>query len=245
MLFRFDDQQTGAFGENEPVAAEIERPAGSLWIVIPLGERAHVCHGGDRRSPQAGLGAPGDDEIRFVPLNHLRRLDEGLDARGAGCRRGDGRAVDAERHRDLAARHVGSEEGDGQGMHPFGALRDHCLDIGFHDGNAAAAAVDNRADTLAVIGIDGVAGVLQRFGRGGNRKVREAVHPLRQLGVHELFRIEVADFAANADLEIGNIEVFYLGDARLAGEQPCPERGGSDAEWGNSSCAGHDHSLHV
>ena len=152
--------------------------------------------------------------------------------------------MNAKCHRNLATRHVGREERDRQGMHPLGSFRHHALDVGFHDRNTAAAGVDDNADPLAVLGIDLVAGILQRFGRRGNRKVREAVHALRQLGVHMVFRIEVADFATDPNLEVRNIEVLDLGDAGLAGEHPLPECRGSDAEWGNSSGAGHDHSLH-
>ena len=160
MLLRFDDQQSSAFGEDEAVAAEIERPAGGSWIVVSLGKGTHVRHSGDRRAAQARLGAAGDDEIGLIPLDHLRGLDKGLHARGARRRRGDGRTVDTECHRNLAARHIRREERDGQRMNPLGAFRHHGLDVRFHDGNAAAAAVDDGADALTVFGIDLVAGVL-------------------------------------------------------------------------------------
>ncbi len=171
VLFRFDDQQAGAFREDEPIAPEVERPAGGSWIGIALGKGAHVRHGGNGGAAEARLGAPGDDDIGFIALNHLGRLDEGLHSRRAGSRRGNSWAVDAECHRYLTTCHIGSEQGDGQGMNPFGPLRDHRFDIAFHDGNAAAAAVDNGADPLAVFGIDGVAGVLQRFSRRGDREM--------------------------------------------------------------------------
>src|SRR4029078_4095439 len=111
------------------------------------------------------------------------------------------------------------------------------LDIGFHDRNTAATAVNDGADALAVFGIDRVAGILERFGRGRDRKVRKAVHPLGQLGIHEILRIEIAAFAADPYLEIGDIEVLDLRNARFAREHSVPEGLGSDAEWGNSSSA--------
>ena len=85
MLLGFKHHHRRAFGEDKPVAIEIERAARGGRIVVPARKRGHVRQAGDGNRGDAGLGAAGDHDIDFAAMEHVYRVDEGLNAGGTGC----------------------------------------------------------------------------------------------------------------------------------------------------------------
>ena len=76
MLQLFQDEDAGAFADDEAVAVLVPGAAGALGLVIAGGERAHGGKTADAHGSDGGLGAAGDHDVGVAAGNDLEGVTE-------------------------------------------------------------------------------------------------------------------------------------------------------------------------
>ena len=83
-LVLLEDQDAGAFADDESVAVLVPRAAGALGLVIARGQRAHGGESADAHRRDGGFGAAADHDIGVAALDHLEGIADAVRAGGAG-----------------------------------------------------------------------------------------------------------------------------------------------------------------
>src|SRR3954468_21093190 len=102
MLELFEDDDAGAFTDDEPVAFLVERTARAAGIVVARRKRAHRAESADTHRGDCRFGTAGNHGDRVAPADDLERLADRMSRRRAGRAGGQVRPFRAEPDRHLA-----------------------------------------------------------------------------------------------------------------------------------------------
>ena len=80
----FQDEDAGAFADDEAIAIFVEGTAGVRGIVIARGKRAHGGETADAHGGDGGFCSAGNHHIGIVAFDHAIRIADGMRAGGAG-----------------------------------------------------------------------------------------------------------------------------------------------------------------
>ncbi len=236
----FEDEDAGAFADDEAVAVLVEGAAGVGGVVVASGESSHGGESGDAEGSDGGLGAAGDHGVGVAALDEAEGVADGVGAGGAG---GGGGLVGAARavlDGDVAGGEVDDGAGDEERRDLARAAVEQVDVFAFDDVEAADAGADVDAEAVAIFVGDLEAGVGHGLGGGGEGEVDEAAHLAGFFFVHEEERVEVLDLGGEADGVASEIEGLDLGHTALAGQQALPDLRGGFADPAEKPEAGYD-----
>ena len=211
-----------------------------MGVFVVGGEGAHDGEAAESELAEAGLAAASDHDVGLSAADHVGGLADGLGAGGAGGDDGGVVTEQAELHGDVGGGHVGEDARDEERVEPHPAAVDEFARALFEFRVAAAAVAEHDADPAAVEGVEVERGVLDGLARGGDGELGEAGHAAGGLAVHEVLRVEVADFAADRAGEAFDIEEGDGLDAAFAVNGAPPEGVDAVAERRERAHAG-DH----
>jgi hypothetical protein len=193
-----EHQHAGALTEHEPVAAPVE---GARYAL--LRERLHLREAGDRERSERRLGAAGHGAIGVAVCDQPRRHADRVSARGARRHRAERLAAQPVLHRDDPTRRVRHQDRDAERGHLVGTalLHDRVLLLDRRD--PADARADHAGGAVRVAGEALLeAGVGERFARGRQGELREAVGAAHLLDRQVLLGLELVA-AAEPVLDAG------------------------------------------
>ncbi len=223
VLEALEHQATGALADHETVAAGVEGPRGMLRVVVAQAERAGGGKAGHADRAHGRLAAAGEHHLGVAVADDARRVADGVGAGGAGGNGGAQRALGAQLERDVRRAHVGDHHRHEQRVHAVRALGEELVDLGVQRLQAADAAADHRPDPVR-LGAGVELGVGGRQLGGRDRVPREEVEPPHLALVDEVLGVEVLDLGGDVHLVVAGVEARDRPDARLAGDEPPPER---------------------
>ncbi len=105
-LVVFEDDDGGAFAEDEAVAVEIERARCFLRHGVVFGEGREQVEAGDAEGVDHAVGAAGEHDVGLAAADDFGRFADGLAAGGTGGEAVEVRAFGAEVRGDVRDRHV-------------------------------------------------------------------------------------------------------------------------------------------
>ncbi len=218
----FQDQDAGAFADDESVAGLIPGTAGFFGIIVASGERPHGgesahAHGSDR-----GLGATRDHHIGIVVLDDPEGIANGMRAGGAGGRRRLVRSLGSVTHGNMPGRQIDNGGGNKEGRNLARAAFHERDVLAFDDVEPADARTDVNADALVILRRDLESRHFHGFIGGGDRHVNEAPHLLDFFFLDEVQRVEVLDLGGDLAGEGGGVKPGNPGDAAFAGKHGLP-----------------------
>ena len=200
VVFRFKHHDAAALAHDAAIAVLIEGAAGFVGLLVAPGEGAHVGQGDDGEAHK-GLRAAGHHHVGLAKLEHATRVDEGLRARGARGDRRHHRSMNAIGDRDLAGGHVRRDHGNGEGADASGPTLVVVQGLAGERLDTTSTRVEHDADTLALLGRDLQARILQRLAGRRDRQLGKAVHAARGLDVHEVPGVKVLHFGRDLHVE--------------------------------------------
>ncbi len=150
MLFVFENEDAGALGDDEPVAAGVEGPRGGLGAVVETGAHGPpLGEAGQADTADGGLAAAGDHGHGVAALDGGGGLADGVGATGAGRDVGHAGPVDPQVDGHLAGGQVDDHHRHQEGRDPPRAALGEDVVLGGEGGDAADAAADETADAGA------------------------------------------------------------------------------------------------
>ena len=111
----FEDEDAGAFADDEAVAIFIPGAAGVGWIVVAGGEGFHGGESTDAHGRDGGFGAAGDHGVGVAALDDAEGVADGVSAGGAGGGGGFVGASSVVLDGDVAGCEVDDGAGDEEG----------------------------------------------------------------------------------------------------------------------------------
>ena len=223
MLVLFDDGHPGAFGHHEAIAVFIKWPAGAGRIVVAGRQGTHPGKPREAHRRHGRLAAAHDTDIGLAMLNPAEGITDGI--RGAGTRGGDGAigTFEAEEDREVPAGRVDHQFGNHERRDAVGAaIEQHAMLLLDLVQTADSAA---RHHTVAVRIARGEVDsrLLDRLDPAIDGELHEPVHLLGVATGDQVGGVEILDFTAKRDLELGRVEPLDRANAAFAGAKALPE----------------------
>ena len=75
-----EDQNTGAFADDESVAVLVERPRSALRLFVAGGQSAHGGEPADAHRRDRGFGTAADHDVGIAAGNHAKRIADSVSA---------------------------------------------------------------------------------------------------------------------------------------------------------------------
>jgi hypothetical protein len=236
----FDDEDAGAFADDEAVAIGVPGAGGGCGVVVAGGEGAHGGESGDGEGSDGGFAATADHDVGVAALYDAEGFADGVGSGGAGGGGGDVGAGCAVLDGDLAGCEIGDGRGDEEGGDAAGAGGGELGVFALDDLEGADAAADVDSDALGVFGGDIECGLLDGHVCGGEGELDEAAVLLDVFAVDEVFGVEVFDLTGELAGVLGGVEEGDGGYAGLALEERLPGWFGSDSYWTDEAYSGYD-----
>ena len=236
----FEDEDSGAFADDEAVTILVEGARGVGGVVIAGGERTHGGEACNAKRSDGGFGAAGDHGVGVAALDDAEGVADGVGAGGAGGCRGLVGAARAVLDGNVSGGEVDDRAGDEEGRDLAGTAIEQVDVFALDDVEAPDAGTDVDSDAIAVLRRDLKTRVSHGLGGGGEGEVDEAAHFAGLFFVHKEERVEVFDLGGEADGMTGEIEGFDLGHAAFSSQQTVPDLRGGFADPAEKPEAGYD-----
>ena len=244
-MFEFlDHDNAAAFADDEAIAILIERTRRALRFVVARAQRFHRGETGETDGNDGRFRAAGEEDFGIAEFDDPPGFADGVVRSRAGGDNAHVRPAQAPLHRDEAAGHVPDEHRNGERGDAIGTFVEERAVLVFERFQAADAAADHDAETIAIDLLE----IEIRIGHGafrrGHREMGKAIGALVFLRIIEdRFRIKVANLAADFAVVTGGLEISDRVDAAPAFEKIIPEGFQLVAQGRRDAHAGDDYSA--
>lgn len=221
----FEDDHTGPFGDDESIPIAVEGPAGLGRRVVAGREGMHAGEAGDSHGGDGCFAATGHHDVGHVILDQPVGITDGIGGRGA-CGGDSGvwsakLPVDGDISGTGVDHHFGDEK---RGDTDRTAIVQRGM-LHFDLVQSTHAAPDEDAVPVRIALGEIHPGLTDSLIGGCEGELGEAVEPLDLLllQVEVVGEVEVGNFPAEPDLEVGNVEPTDCPYAAFAGADLIPQ----------------------
>src|SRR5580700_306767 len=152
---RFEDQNTGAFADDEAVAAGVERATGMSGIVIASGKSLHRSETAYAHRSDGSFRAAADHHVGRATLDDFEGIADGVGGGGAGSGSGGIRALSAVTNRNVTGSEIDDRGRNEKGRNSAGASVDQFPVLALDDIETANAGgnVDANFVEIRILGL--------------------------------------------------------------------------------------------
>ncbi len=231
MCFGLDQKRSSALPYDKAVAVDVERPAGTLRLVIAAGQRFGLCEPRDHHRAKDRFAADGKHGFGFARPEQHRRGHDGIPAGRAGGIEREAGAVNAVRDRDPGCRHVADHH-----RHKVGAdAARPSLAVPFlrmrHRTDAVHRGPHHDADPVR-LRLHGKGAVVKRFFRRHPGILHERIHRAHKRPGQIRCRIKAADLGGDLHRQLRSVKTGDFTNAAYAVDQVLPVFRNTDSNGG-------------
>ena len=237
----FQNENPGAFGDNETGAARVERQGRGVRVFGGR-ERFHRVETGDADFDDRRFRSAGQRDVGVTVTNRANRFADRVRAgRASGNRRERG-AAEVVTNREETRRHVRDHHRNEERRNAARALVEEFEAVRFVRFETADSGAEVNRRAVRVERAENVA-QLNRFRRRGDRELSAAIH-LDDFGLFQpVKRVEVFHFAGETRLDARRVEARDRADSANAGFEVRPKIPNADSERRYGAHAGYNDST--
>jgi hypothetical protein len=240
VLERFEDEDAGAFADDEAVALGVERTAGALGLVIARGERFHGRETADAHGGDGGFAAAADHDLGITTLDEAEGIAHGMRGSRTGGGGGGIGPASAVANGDDAGSKINDGGRNEKRRDAAGAALEKLAMLALDDVESADSGSDVDAGSVGGFRDDFEMGHAHGEIGAGHGQLNEPAHFFQLFFGDPEERIEIADLGSDAAIKGGGVKMGDRPDAALAGENFLPDLVGADAQGTDQSDTG-DH----
>src|SRR5262249_24275366 len=201
------------------------------------------CKAGDTHWRYRSFSSAANHRVGIAALDDLVAVSYCMGSGGAGSAGGGIGALGPEADRNLSCRQIHNSSGNKERGYRAGAAFQEFLVFPLNHSKSAYARTDECADARSILGPDLEAGISDGFLGRSQGVMDKDIHLLYFFFLNELERIEVLDFAGNADWEAGNVESGYGAERAAASQEIGPHFFFSVAGAADKADPGYNHTA--
>ena len=241
VFVRFENENTGAFAHDKPVALRIKRTASRRGIGIRR-QRLHVPEPGKAETGDGSFRPSGNHDIG-IPVAHMAKsFAQSVRTRSASADRAVIDGFCLAENADQSRRHIGNERGNHERRNAARTFFKKSLRLRFNRFHASDARTDDATDTARFNVPDFQSGIFHRlhcrdYGIAGVKVVA-----LGFFRIHITVDGKVFNFPGNLARIVRHVETRHISDTALSGDESVPESLFIVPDRGNDANPGDDDS---